>query len=547
MRKLKFLLTLFLLAALSLGLYIFFIISDVDEIFTAHHSGNPPLVKMEIGSQTNKKQFQDFYKFSTSEKIFDQWMSENLENKNIKLTNGKIEFLSDVEINGLYVNHCGRIYCFQNKTQFSNIPPSLWKALIGTEDIRFLDHRGVDLKSILRALWVDLKKMKYVQGGSTITQQLVKNLFLSNEKSIERKIKEVIMALYIEYRYKKEEILQAYLNEQVWGSLNGIRIKGHQAASLFYFNKPSQKLSEVEAAILISMLKGPYYYSPLTHVERLISRSNTQFNKLVENDLFYSKKSDFWKKKKWLAWSNKLTVRVKSNIYKDFYLSSKERGNKNTNRYEIFTWFRGISEVRNILKSRTDNKDFAFKIFRKNLTCQKCIPFKIYSKIEKNLRKAIDSERHQIGSIFKPLVYQNFLDEGYTRNHLISTEEISFNLKSGIWTPNDSKTIEKELKLEVALQKSKNRPFIRLSSEYGFEHIQTYLQRLNIPNLKLPLSEYPAQLLGAIELSVNEVGSIYTQFIDNLCERINRDILKWEDSVFDILSDPKKNYHIKNC
>ncbi len=527
-----------MLAVSLFGVYVFAVLLDVDEMFLTQDKSLEKEIPFLIGAQTGQKHFKDFFNFTTETKEYDYWIKEALDSQKIELTDNKIEFLGDVKIKGLYSNHCKRIYCFQNRTEFSKIPSNLWKALIGTEDIRFLEHKGVDLKSILRALYVDIKEMKFVQGGSTITQQLVKNIFLTNEKSLERKLKEVIIAIYIEYSYKKEEILQAYLNEQMWGSLNGIRIMGHQAASLFYFNKSSDKLNEVEATALISMLKGPYYYSPLTNLDRLISRTKAQFDKLVEKDLYYSKKSNFWSDSEWKTWQAELIKRVDSNIFKDIYLTSVKE-NK-INKFEIYTWYRGISYVREILKNKIDDKDFAFKIKRSKLNCLDCKDLNIYSKFEKSLEKGISEERHQIGSIFKPIVYQNFLNEGYKRDRLVSTADIEIQLKSGKWKPRDSESKEAEIPLEQALQQSKNKPFIRLCNEYGFEHIQTYLQILNIPNLKLPLKEYPAQLLGALELSVGEVNRIYTGFIENVCNRVNSEVLEWKNTVFDILSDPTK-------
>jgi len=188
---------------------------------------------------------------------------------------------------------CLDLNCLQFKLNFADIPSVIWRSLIGIEDARFLEHEGVDWKALARALWVDIRLGKMAQGGSTITQQLAKNLFLSQEKSFKRKLKEMIYSFLIELKYSKQEILSAYLNEVFWGSLNGIRIKGVAAASIFYFGKHVQYLSEYEAAVLISILKGPYYLSPLNHLDRLKNRVSEVFKKL-QNDSLMGENSVVW-------------------------------------------------------------------------------------------------------------------------------------------------------------------------------------------------------------------------------------------------------------
>jgi penicillin-binding protein 1B len=131
-----------------------------------------------------------------------------------------------LKLSELVNNDCERVYCFQHRIDFSKLPVILWKGLLGVEDYRFLDHSGVDPVSILRAIIVDIKEMKLVQGGSTLTQQLVKNLFLTTKKTLDRKFRELFIHLYLESVMEKEEILSAYFNEVFWGTFQGIYIKG---------------------------------------------------------------------------------------------------------------------------------------------------------------------------------------------------------------------------------------------------------------------------------------------------------------------------------
>jgi penicillin-binding protein 1B len=202
-------------------------------------------------------------------------------------------------------NDCLELYCLQLRRPFADIPSVLWRGLIGIEDIRFLGHVGFDVRAIARALFKDIISLGFVEGGSTITQQLAKNLFLSSEKSLWRKLKELVVAVAIEARFEKDEIIQAYLNEVYWGVLQGVRVKGFHAASMLYFHKLPNHLSSYEALILVSLLKGPSYYHPLRHLERLRARvdviaRNLQDKEIVAQDMV------LWSEQNWLDWQEKL-------------------------------------------------------------------------------------------------------------------------------------------------------------------------------------------------------------------------------------------------
>ena len=204
--------------------------------------------------------------------------------------------IKDIKLSPLIKNECTVHNCFQSKMPFDQIPSVFWKGLIGIEDYRFLDHKGVDLKAIARAIIADIKQMRFVQGGSTLTQQLVKNLFLTQEKTIYRKLKEIVMATYIEYKFSKERILESYFNEVYWGAIGGLKVKGLKAASIFYFSKHPRRLSDFEVSILISMLKGPGHYHPVYQQSRLKQRANYIYKKLVEINFFSSNTNQKWKK-----------------------------------------------------------------------------------------------------------------------------------------------------------------------------------------------------------------------------------------------------------
>lgn len=158
--------------------------------------------------------------------------------------------------------------------QLDNVPEMLPKTLTLVEDRDFYNHHGVAPLSIVRALIANLRAGRTVQGGSTLTQQLVKNLYLSREKSIVRKAKEALMAIIIDARYSKTEILQAYLNEVFLAQDGDMAVHGFGLASYFFFDRPANELNVPEIATLVAMIKGPSYYNPRRHPERVLERRN---------------------------------------------------------------------------------------------------------------------------------------------------------------------------------------------------------------------------------------------------------------------------------
>ena len=153
-------------------------------------------------------------------------------------------------------------------------PPLLAEGLKAIEDRNFDDHPGFSVTGILRALVVNLRAGAARQGGSTLTQQLVKSYFLTSERTIERKLRELAMAVILELRFSKEALLTAYVNEIFLGQNGARAIHGFGLGAQFYFNKPINELDVAEIATLISIIRGPSYYNPFRHPERALSRRN---------------------------------------------------------------------------------------------------------------------------------------------------------------------------------------------------------------------------------------------------------------------------------
>lgn len=165
------------------------------------------------------------------------------------------------------------------------VPPSLIKTLLAIEDRRFFSHFGVDPIAIGRALWVNMTRGVVVQGGSTLTQQLAKNLFYSPKRTIGRKLRELMAAMALEFKYRKQEILESYLNEIYLGQAGPVSIYGVGEAAHRYFSKNLDELSIDEMALIVGLIKGPNAYSPVKNVEDATKRRNVVLRRLKEEGI----------------------------------------------------------------------------------------------------------------------------------------------------------------------------------------------------------------------------------------------------------------------
>ena len=486
---------------------------------------------LEEGALVDASQLECFLQSGEQKKRPRQWIAEQIEEKKLEIA-GKGRFLlkEQVHLPRVWKNDCASPYCLQRRIPFNEIPSLFWKSLIGIEDYRFLNHAGVDFRAIVRALITDIVEMRLAQGGSTITQQLVKNLFYSSQKSFSRKIKEIILSFYLESLYEKENILEAYLNEFEWGSFQGLRVKGLYAASLMYFGKTPDRVEPFEAAILIGLLKGPYYYSPFRRLNRLKKRSAIVFRKLIELN-FVSSTALRWREKHWKKWHQDLLKRKQGHCMKALWWAKKNRKlssplvqtskNSDSQRgsfslYERYVFIhKALGVLKELRQGRARGRLLSLKAYFGNILNENS--FRFYSKYERAKKKALERERHQVGSTLKPILYSYYFSAGKNPGDFVETSPLVLNLKSGEWSAREVvRDFPEEVTLEEALLKSYNRPVIHLAQEIGFKKVEEYLLPL-IPRLKTPLAQYPAQLLGAVELSLRELFQVYKQFFLKEC------------------------------
>lgn len=498
-------------------------------------------LNFEDDSMVTVDDLQAFFPFLNESIDFQTWLKRKRELQEVKLIKKAgqraILFLRPWSAQLYWKNDCARNFCLQRKLSFNRLPMTMVKSIIGVEDYRFLSHKGVDLKAIARAIWIDLKEMKLKEGGSTITQQLIRNIYLTNEKSFIRKLNEVILSLYFESFYSKENILEAYLNEIQLGSLSGVRVKGVGAASLVYFEKPIERLDAFEISILVSLVNGPYYFHPLRNPDRLRTKATNIYQKLKRNKMVSQLDDSLWSDKKYQAWLAGLKLKqTQPNLRVIAYLQRDMFRPRSYAHYALLSRGHRLLKQLQQTKEQEHKPDLAFKVFIHQWRCNQpqCeTSFEYYSKIEKDTIRAMEQEKHQVGSLLKPILYRHFLNQGLEWDYMVESGPFTLQLKSGPWEPKEtSVATDGYLNMKQSYQQSKNIPLVRIAAALGFEELENYLSPI-LPGMQVPLGEYPAQILGSIELSMSELANTYQAFLGRECENLLADELNVIEPLLD--------------
>ena len=306
--------------------------------------------------------------------------------------------------------------------------------------------------------------------------------------------------------------------------MGGVLIKGIESASRNYFNKNILDITSYEVSILISMLKGPNYYHPIRRTQRLRDRADFIYKKLKNLDFIASSDKSMWNDRDWSGWVSFLQYSVEMKYQEALYLTLKRQ--ESADQYLIFN---SILRAKKLLEEK-DWKDNSYSV-KMVIGDSKEKDF-YYSRFERDIEKAIKNEYVQVGSTLKPLVYEIYVNNGAELNQMVSVDPITLDLLSGKWTPRESHKMNvSEVSIAQALRESLNVPVIRLAQAQGFDVIEEKL-KMTFPRLLTPLSEYPSQLLGALELSVDEVFEAYKSFFDRDCQ-------PGKNSITEVLSNPK--------
>jgi len=410
----------------------------------------------------------------------------------------------------------------------NQIPQHLITAVLAIEDRRFYTHMGLDPKGMIRAMYANLRQASIRQGGSTITQQLAKNYFLTPKRTIIRKIKELFMSLIIELMYEKNEILEIYLNEIYLGQKASEAITGFGEASYFYFGKPVNELSLVEAATLAGLIRGPNLYSPYINIDRCKKRRNIVLNAMYEMEgiteeelkmalplpveaigyASYGKKAPYFMD----YLSDQLNL-----LYSHQDLSSLGLSIYTTLDTQVqLAAERALKKGLTLLEKSTpglDRTDPQKKMQGAVIVMQPKTGYVLamvggrdYSLSQYN---RITQAQRQPGSAFKPFVYLSGLDK-FTPASILSNESKTYEIDGKEWTPhNYSLMIEERVRLRDALAASINLATVDLAMQVGIDHI---LRTAGIFGFSTPLKPYPSIALGAFEVIPLELARAYCPF-----------------------------------
>jgi 1A family penicillin-binding protein len=447
-------------------------------------------------------------------------------------------------------------------TPLSKIPAHLKNAVIAAEDSNFYSHFGVDFKGIVRAILEDLKIGKPIYGASTIPQQLIRSTFLSTKKTVQRKIREVILAIELDRRYSKDQILEWYLNQIPFGQ----NAYGVEAASQVYFNKPVSEVTLEEAAILAALIKAPYQLSPYTESgkKELLARKNYVLERMVTLGFIDRESAEIAKKKEIKFAERKIelkapyfTLFVLKNLEKKYGRDFLEQAGLKV--YTTLDWELQQIAEESLKKGIEKNKNFnahngaivvlsskgeilAMSVGTGNYN-EKPYPENCQSGInclfDPKFNVAIDGKR-QPGSAFKPFAFVTAFQKGYNDKTIVLDEPKSF----GVWggkeykPQNYDKKFRGPVTLREALAQSLNVPSVEvLLYLAGLEDTVNTAKACGITTLVPPFG--PSIVLGGWEVKLIEITSAYGVFATEGIRYPYFGVLKIEDSNGRIIEENK--------
>ncbi|MDA0152052.1 penicillin-binding protein 1B [Vibrio sp. Makdt] len=408
---------------------------------------------------------------------------------------------------------------FLKRNQF---PEVMVDALLATEDRNFYQHDGVSPLAIARAMVVNVKAGRTVQGGSTLTQQLAKNLFLSSERTLWRKIREAYIALILDHRYSKDRILEAYLNEVYLGQNGGEAIHGFGLASRLYFGQPIQELRIDQLALLVGMVKGPSYYNPVRYPERAKTRRDLVLRLLMQQDILTPRQYEE-------AASRDLDIqdnpRIASrqpayfqqvNIELKKYVGDRFQAKKGI---RVFTSLDPVSQdkleksiarkVPELSKTAGDKLEAAAIAVDRNTGEIRAMVGGKRTGYD-GFNRALNASR-PIGSLVKPAVYLTALEqpEKYTLATTLMDTPLSLKgSKGSVWSPrNFDRKFRGDVPLYVALSKSYNVPTVRLGMQLGIDKVSDTIGKLGVD--KNEIRPVPSMFLGAFSLTPFQVSQMF--------------------------------------
>jgi len=448
------------------------------------------------------------------------------------LVTGKDLFDLELEpelVTGLYE----RIWQERKLVKLPDVPPLLVKAILAVEDERFYSHNGIDPIGIMRAMWVNFRSMSFQQGGSTLTQQLMKNFFLSDERTLSRKIPEAIMALIAERKYPKETILQNYLNEIYLGQKGSQGIFGVSEAAQFYFAKPLSDLTVAESALLAGLIRAPNRLSPYRSTDAATKRRNVVLAKLFDDRIITRKQYDaaigeklpdralvkvtndapfyvdYLRRELDENYSNAVLTKEGLRIFSSLDLQLQRKAER-----ALVEGLKKLEETHPALrrKGENDSLEGAIIVIRPQTgEIKAMVGGRNYQKSQFN---RVFQAKRQPGSIFKPFVYLAALMYGgqsgvrYTPETVINDSQFTWNYDGKEWQPNNyNNEYFGAVTFRHALESSLNSATGRVAQDVGIRRIRDVARRLGIQS---PLPAVPSLALGAAEVTPLEVAVAFS-------------------------------------
>ena len=447
------------------------------------------------------------------------------------------------------------------------VSPNLIKAVVSVEDQRFYEHSGVDAVRVAAAVVRNFEEGRRAEGGSTITQQLARQSFLSRDKTYRRKLKEVILAAYIEKMYDKNEILELYLNKVYFGG----GLYGVEAAARGYFGKSSSDLTVDEAALLAGLIQSPSSYAPSVNLDRAIARRNIVLQSMLSTGSIDQQVADRAKKAP-VRLVNGLEAHESSGLY------FKEQVRREL--VDKFGWQRvyqgglrvyttldtGLQESAEALveKGLVDiERRPGFKHERRGkpgtaplkegdlpqylqgaLVAMDPATGYVRAMVggrdfeESHFNRASQAKR-QSGSAFKPFVYATALEAGYSPATVIENLNDPIATPQGGWVPEDEHSTASSMTLRTALRTSSNRAAVQLLNAVGIKNAVSYAERLNVGT---PPS-VPSLALGASDVTLMSLTAAYGAFANGGLVRQPTLIRRVEDSDGHVLFQDPAKFH----
>src|SRR5712691_2198680 len=416
----------------------------------------------------------------------------------------------------------------------NQVPRHLQDAVVVTEDVRFWHHPGVDPFGIIRAGFRNLRAHSVTEGGSTLTQQLVKNYYLTNERTLKRKLVEAFMAVILDWKYSKREILEAYLNDIYMGRNRSISILGVGEASLFYFGKPVSEISVAQAALLAGMIRSPNNNSPFVNPDRALTRRNTVLDLMLHNSKIdqatYEKaKAEPLPRKPFREKSGLASIpfyvdRVLQEMSRDYGVQDvKGRGlmiytaiDLNAQDFaaqNVEEGLKGLERSRpNLRRARNPLQGVLIHVDVPRGEIRALVGGRNYDQSQFN--RALNAKR-QVGSLFKPFVYLTAFEPSLSSQNITPATLVSdtrFVLKrrfAADWSPhNYEDAYHGTVTVREALEQSMNAASVRIGLACGIDPILKTAKTLGIQT-ELSGSN-PSIILGAADVPPIELADAYS-------------------------------------